>query len=360
VDYAAGRYYIQEASTMLSVAAATRVEDFSEKRVLDLCAAPGGKATQAAETAGLLVANEVIQSRIPPVTWNLVRHRAANSIVTNLDPGLLASLLPGWFDVVLVDAPCSGEGLLARGKLNLHDWNLKNVLFCAERQRSILRKAVELLAPDGLLVYSTCTFAPEENELNTRFLLNLGLLPEPFPADIPASEAVGDDAAVLSCSRRLYPHRNGGAGAYVSLLRKPDDAKPGCTPRGIKFAKVRRSLPLIEKPEEGRIFEHRGIIRYWTGEGSLPAILADKSLETGLPLYREPSGWMHGAVGLAKPEFYLPLEPQAIQEYLQGRDMPFSVPDNWYVTAVDNTPIGLIKVSGGRGVNRFPESLRIK
>ncbi|NIM14564.1 MAG: RNA methyltransferase, partial [Candidatus Aminicenantes bacterium] len=125
IEYTAGKYYIQEASAMLAISAASRVIDFSDKIVLDLTAAPGGKATQAAELihSGYLVANEVIRKRVNALTWNINRHRLNNVIITSLQTGFLAQALPGFFDIVIVDAPCSGEGLFQKGKHSPGNWS---------------------------------------------------------------------------------------------------------------------------------------------------------------------------------------------------------------------------------------------
>jgi 16S rRNA C967 or C1407 C5-methylase (RsmB/RsmF family) len=224
LEYASGCYYIQEASAMLAISASSRVIDFSDKIVLDLTAAPGGKATQAAELidSGYLVANEVIKKRVHALAWNVNRHRLNNVIVTSIPTRALAEALPGFFDVVVVDAPCSGEGLFTRQKHSLEKWSQKNVRFCAARQTSILKDAAELVRPGGFLVYATCTFAPEENERQVEKLLDEHFLPVPLPDDLPVSPAVSGNEKVLLCSRRIFPHREGGAGAFVSVMRKED------------------------------------------------------------------------------------------------------------------------------------------
>ncbi|MCD4650394.1 MAG: RsmB/NOP family class I SAM-dependent RNA methyltransferase [Candidatus Cloacimonetes bacterium] len=210
---------------MLPVAAAAKAISFSGKAILDLTAAPGGKATHAAELAsdGLVVSNEVISSRVQPLIWNSVRHRIPNPAITCASPAHLASLLPNYFDIILVDAPCSGEGLFQKRKHSLNRWSEKNIHFNARRQRSILLEAAKLIKPEGFLVYSTCTFAPEENEEQTAWLLDMGWLPVAFPEEISVSAAISPRQDVALCSRRIMPHQFEGSGSFVSLLQAPDD-----------------------------------------------------------------------------------------------------------------------------------------
>ena len=160
----AGVYYLQEPSAM---APAALLDPQPGERVLDLCAAPGGKSTQLAramEGRGILVCNEISPKRAKILSGNVERLGIANALVLNETPERLAERLPGWFDRVLVDAPCSGEGMFRKEEAALTDWSEDTVAMCAARQKSILEAAAKLLRPGGRLVYSTCTFAPEENE----------------------------------------------------------------------------------------------------------------------------------------------------------------------------------------------------
>ena len=183
LQYLTGDYYIQEASAMLLVSALSRVLDQSGLRILDLTAAPGGKATQVAELSdkNLIVANEVIRGRADALLWNVIRHRLMNVVICNLPVKPLADELAGWFDVVIVDAPCSGEGLFQKKKHNPKAWSYKNVLFNSNRQRAILQEAMRLLKQGGVLAYSTCTFGREENEDQVKYLLDNGFSPIEFP-----------------------------------------------------------------------------------------------------------------------------------------------------------------------------------
>lgn len=160
----AGAYYIQEASAMAPVA---RAEIQKGDRVLDLCAAPGGKSTGAAaylEGTGLLVSNEIVPGRAKILSGNIERMGVKNAVVTNESPRDLERYFPHFFDKIIVDAPCSGEGMFRKDKAAADQWSREQVNVCANRQSLILESAEKMLAPDGKIIYSTCTFSPEENE----------------------------------------------------------------------------------------------------------------------------------------------------------------------------------------------------
>ena len=172
----AGTYYVQEASSMFLEVLVKHILPDRPVRVLDLCAAPGGKTTHLASllsSGSLLVANEVIKARSNILQENLMKWGTSNVVVTNNDPADFHSL-KGFFDIVLVDAPCSGEGMFRKDNAAISQWSESHVNLCAARQKRILAHAIELLAPDGCLIYSTCTFAPEENQHNVNWMVENG------------------------------------------------------------------------------------------------------------------------------------------------------------------------------------------
>ena len=239
----AGMYYIQEASAM---APAMLCNAQPGERVLDLCAAPGGKSTKLAASlkgTGILVANEIHPERAKILSSNLERMGARNALVTNETPQKLASRFPLFFDRIVVDAPCSGEGMFRKEEEALTHWSPENVRMCAERQSGILEEAAAMLRAGGTLVYSTCTFSPEENEgVIFRFLkthpefslVNIPALPGidvkkwgfagGRPEWIPEEDAeTEDDRALAEQIRgtiRLWPHLLGGEGHFAAVLRK--------------------------------------------------------------------------------------------------------------------------------------------
>ena len=239
----AGLYYIQEPSAMAVGALAGAAPG---ERILDLCAAPGGKTTQL-KGQGLLVSNEIHPARAKILSSNVERMGITNAVVTNETPERLAEHFPGFFDRIVVDAPCSGEGMFRKDEQAVTQWSHENVKMCAERQQSILEHAAEMLRPGGVLVYSTCTFAPEEDEgsmaafllRHPEFAVKKVEACESFAPGHPewAAEVLADvqkeedrgkgqgrtveEAAMqIRDTFRLWPHLLEGEGHYLAVLEK--------------------------------------------------------------------------------------------------------------------------------------------
>ncbi len=225
----AGAYYIQEPSAM---AVAELLAPQPGERVLDLCAAPGGKSTQAAGKLGqkgLLVSNEIHPARAKILSQNVERMGIGNAVVTNEDSRKLLDYFPEYFHKIVVDAPCSGEGMFRKDELARQEWSIDNVKLCASRQAEILDNAAGMLMPGGRLVYSTCTFAPEENEASIQGFLNrhpdfyiedVGVPTgfEQFGAGQPQWAEGGCEE--LSRTFRIWPYRTEGEGHYLAVLRR--------------------------------------------------------------------------------------------------------------------------------------------
>lgn len=216
----AGKYYVQEASSMFVEHIFRSVAD-EGARVLDLCAAPGGKTTLYSTLAGLggtVVANEVIRSRAGILADNIRKWGLGNVVVTNNDPAHFAPLRE-WFDVVAVDAPCSGEGMFRKSPEARAEWSIDNVKLCAARQRRILADAWETLRPGGTLIYSTCTFNRLENEDNVAWLAE-NFDCEDAGIEVPAEwDIVRTEASGMRCFRFL-PGRVEGEGFFACAIRK--------------------------------------------------------------------------------------------------------------------------------------------
>lgn len=214
--YHAGLYYMQEPSAAAAVAA---FAPFIGERVLDLCAAPGGKATQVAaymNGKGVLFCNESEYKRAAALAENVARLGVRNAVVTHgTARDYIAAQYSGFFDTLIVDAPCSGGGMMRYERVPYDDAIVNG---CAERQRTILKDAVDLLSAGGHMLYSTCTFAPQENERNIEFLLSLGL----EAVDIPLLSGV-ERGIGISPARRIYPHKFDGEGHFYCVLKKHGD-----------------------------------------------------------------------------------------------------------------------------------------
>lgn len=241
----AGAFYIQEPSAM---AVAELLDPRPGEKVLDLCAAPGGKTTQIGGRLlgqGFLLSNEIHGLRAKILSQNVERMGIANAVVANEAPGNLAGYFPCFFDKIVVDAPCSGEGMFRKDEEARNQWSPENVTMCAERQADILDEAAVMLKPGGRLVYSTCTFSPEENERNIEGFLrrnhefsieHIGASKELSPGRADWSEG-GMEA--LKDTFRIWPHMTEGEGHYLAVLKKDPDAEDLSTRKIAKPAYVK-------------------------------------------------------------------------------------------------------------------------
>ena len=221
----AGCYYVQEASSMFVEQALKQYIGERPSVMLDLCAAPGGKSTHARSVlpvGSLLVANEVIRNRSQILAENLTKWGHPDVVVTNNDPAVF-SALPSFFDVILTDVPCSGEGMFRKDPVAVEEWSPENVEICWQRQRRIISDIWPSLKPGGLLIYSTCTYNTKEDEENIRWMhdeFGAEILPVDAPAEwnITGNLLAGEDFPVY----RFLPHRTKGEGFFLAVLRKPE------------------------------------------------------------------------------------------------------------------------------------------
>jgi NOL1/NOP2/sun family putative RNA methylase len=224
----AGLYYVQEASSMFLEQAFKQLLDLSQSlKVLDLCAAPGGKSTHIQSLLSkesLLVSNEVIKQRSYVLSDNIIKWGCQNAIVTNNDPRTFQAL-PGYFDVMVVDAPCSGSGLFRKDNEAIDEWSLNNVQLCSQRQQRILADALPALKQDGLLIYSTCSYSAAEDEEIMDWLVrememeNVELDIQEWEGIIPTSSPVTG-----AVGYRFYPHKVKGEGFFLACFRKNNEA----------------------------------------------------------------------------------------------------------------------------------------
>ncbi len=375
----AGVYYVQDPSAM---AAAVLLDPQPGEWILDLAAAPGGKATHIAARMGdegVLVANEVSRRRASVLAMNLERMGVTQAMVTNEMPERLAARWAGLFDALLVDAPCSGEGTFVRDSQAIRDWSVATVEGNARRQRMILDQAAPLVRPGGRLLYGTCTFAPEENEGTIAAFLErhpdfrLEPLP-PLPGlDRGHPEWIGAPE-VLRMTGRFWPHRAPGHGHFYALLRRLEGESEELPARWEGRAVPGRVLRLyrqgvgaalsIEPPEAGL---------YLSSDDHLYLTPMEPSLWEGLHVLR-PGWWVaslrHGkvnpdhalAMALTPKEAASTLDlggdDPRLRRYLMGGFWPDDGPPGWVLITVDGFPLGWAKRGGGRLRSKYPMHLR--
>src|SRR5690606_1278224 len=222
--YHAGCYYVQEASSMFiaHILKEIGLED-STTRALDLCAAPGGKSTLLTSYLGnksLVVSNEVIKARANILVDNTVRWGMSNIVVTNNDPSAFKRM-PGYFDLLLIDAPCSGSGMFRKDQETIDEWSLANVKLCSDRQKRILAESLNALVTDGYLIYSTCSYSKEENEDILDWILTEYAF-EPISIAFDSDWGIEETKSTKhqAAGYRFYPHKVRGEGFFVAVLRK--------------------------------------------------------------------------------------------------------------------------------------------
>lgn len=380
--HSAGVYYMQEPSAM---APAAYLNACPGERVLDLCAAPGGKSTQIAadmQGEGLLVCNEIHPARAKILSENVERLGIGHALVTNETPERLAERFPGFFHRIMVDAPCSGEGMFRKNPEAVQEWSGEHVQMCARRQDGILACAAQMLMPGGRIVYSTCTFAPEENEGTvSRFLAEH---PDYEPEAVPKYPGMEpgrpqwtpDPAEGIERAIRLFPHRLRGEGHFVAVLRKSGSIT-------LSNLTIRRSGGILaerEVPEYGQ-FRHENLTEAGskvTGDLVLfgeqlyrlpeeaPDMKGLKVLRPGLHLGTLKKGRFEPAHALAlylkageiRHRIDLSADDSRVAAYLRGETFPYEGEKGWYLICVDGYSLGWGKLAGGVVKNHYPKGLR--
>ena len=352
-----GVYYLQEASAMSAVAL---LDPQPGERVCDLCAAPGGKSTQIAGRLGgegLLVCNEFSPKRAKILSQNIERMGVANAIVTNGDTAVLAKKLPGFFDRVLVDAPCSGEGMFRKEEAAVTDWSEETVEMCARRQQEIMANAAHLVRPGGRLVYSTCTFAPAENEELIAWFL------ETFPEFTPKEVAAPWFAPGPNGSFRLWPHKLLGEGHFVAVLEKQGGEEAESCLKGEKPPKEWESFAkeLGIRLPEGKFISFGKNLYYVPME--TPELSGLRVLRAGLSLGEvkkgrfEPDHALALWLGNTAPSVSFPADSFEVKAYMHGETVA-AKHKGWCVFCVDGFGLGWAKGDGTILKNHYPKGLR--
>ena len=354
----AGVYYLQEASAM---APAVLLNPQPGEKILDLCAAPGGKTTQIAGKMagrGLLVCNEIHPKRAKILSQNVERMGIVNALVLNEAPAALAQRFPGFFDRILVDAPCSGEGMFRKEAAAVADWSPELVDMCARRQGEILDAAAKMLRPGGYLVYSTCTFAPQEDEEAVAAFLSRHEDFAPETVEAPWFEPTENGG------HRMWPHKLLGEGHFAAVLRRMDgNGEDGNSVSGaplpdgwLCFAREQGiSLPAGKAVRFGDTL-------FWAPEDT-PDLRGLRVLRPGLELGTIKKDRLEPAHALAlwlrprEGDCKLSPDSPALAAYLRGETIPRSRRGFQLVCAGEYT-LGWAKGDGQILKNHYPKGLR--
>lgn len=388
-----GIIYMQDPSAMATVHAVKIKEG---AKILDSCSAPGGKTTQLVAMAGdggIVVANEYDTKRCRILQSNIERLGARNTVVVNLDTAILADLYPNTFDVVLCDAPCSGEGMFRKNSLAIDEWSLENVEMCAERQREILGNVAKCVARGGKLIYSTCTFSLEENEMNLQWFLDNFSDFSLCDVEPELKNATSDGICFDGCrydmtkARRFYPHVTRGEGQFIAVLEK--SLGESSAPREKKKSKKddksgRKTKQELEEIRIAEQFLKNELVAMPRGE--LKAINGKIFLSPDIQLPEfglfcagvcvgevvksrlVPHHQLFSAYGeLFCRKLHLSSRDERTKKYLCGEEISANgitcetgaKNEGWTAIFVDGVAVGGGKVSGGICKNHYPKGLRM-
>jgi NOL1/NOP2/sun family putative RNA methylase len=381
--HAAGLYYLQDPAAMAVVAI---LDPQPGDRILDLAAAPGGKSTHLAarlQGQGWLIANDIHPKRVQALARNLERWGARNVAVLNETPDHLADHFGPLFDAVLVDAPCSGEGMFRKEPAARREWRPQQIVRCAQRQTAILHHAARLVKPGGRLVYATCTFAPEENEgIIAQFVEthpDFELIPVPqkpgFDAGRPEWLA-NNSAAKVEYTVRLWPHRTMGEGHFIAVMRKSaadDEASWTAPHRRTTAPRLEGKLldQLLDFQQKHLNINLEALEGLCVRGNRLYAVPSDMPSLVGLKVTHW--GWWLGTFRtrfIPSNALALGLQAEAVkcsrnwmvsdaplQRILQGQTIPDTGPDGWVLISVDGFPLGWGKRVNGRLKSHLPRWL---
>lgn len=378
----AGAYYVQEASSMfLSEVLRRCVATNQPLRVLDVCAAPGGKTTllQAALPAdSLVVANEVVRSRLSALRENIEKWGYLRAAMTSASGDEL-EVLGTWFDIVVVDAPCSGEGLFRKMPQAMLEWSPSHVEACSFRQRAILTSAVRTLKPGGVLIYSTCTFNRRENEDNATWLVETFDL-EPLSFELPQEWGICQSAPG---AYRFFPHKLKGEGFFLAVFRKKEEAPQSLPPRS---PAIFRRLQPLERAKWATVRlwldEAREWVFFKAPQGAVLAFPAEGLSDMYLLDHALTNKWLGIRVGQFKGSDFIPDHALALLTALSPRvptvefdreqallflkKEQFPLNDGgsegrgWVVGRYDGLPLGWLKILPNRWNNYLPPERRIR
>lgn len=371
----AGIIYIQEPGAM---APAECVEIETDWKILDMCAAPGGKSTQLKNKLGekgLLVSNEIIPSRCKILTGNIERLGLKNCITTCMDTSRLAKTFPETFDLIMVDAPCSGEGMFRKDDTAIEEWSVQNVKMCAERQAEILENAVKCLKDGGYIVYATCTFSLEENEMAVNNFLESHPEFEIVPAKKEVEENTSDGIFFEGCTcenirfaRRFYPHKSKGEGQFMAVLHNKRERYENKKILPKKQEKIDKTVfdfldSTLDSYDKEMVTMYNGNPVYFTPDFEVKkgtAFACGVTIGEICKNYIKPHHQFFMAMGKNfKRKIELSPDSEEIKKYLRGEEFSTSCDNGWAVVTVNGSSMGGVKVSGGKAKNHYPKGLRL-
>ena len=371
----AGAYYVQEASSMfLWQAVKQLIPETKNKIVLDLCAAPGGKSTLLATcfADGLVVANEVIKQRAAVLTENIIKWGTDNVIVTNNDP-VAFKALPNFFDVMVIDAPCSGSGLFRKDADAINEWSEENVKLCNLRQQRIIADSFDALKEDGILIYSTCSYSEEENENILDWIKEtFNALSLKLNLEDSWNIVETESQKTKSFGYRFFPDKLKGEGFFIAAFKKNNSSsKKNISVQNI-LAASKQEINLLNNfyqlPQNYFAFTHNKEIRiikneFISGLKKLAGNLFIKKAGTGIGIVKGkdiiPS---HELAMCAKPLQQILLadvDKQTALEYLRKHEIKIQAKQGWNLITHCGLPLGWIKVLPNRINNYYPGEWRI-
>ena len=390
----AGSYYVQEASSMFVEQALRCYMPEKPLRALDLCAAPGGKSTLVRSllpSGSLLVANEVMRNRVQILAENLTKWGCPDVVVTNSSSADFTQL-KGFFDIILTDVPCSGEGMFRKDAISIEEWSPENVTLCWKRQQEIIADIWPALKPGGLLIYSTCTYNTKEDEENIKWIAQeygAEILPIPINPEwnITGNLLEGENFPVY----RFLPHRTNGEGFFLAALRKPMNGEE-CTV-DIFERKIKKSKDIKRKKDSTnpQINELLGKPKKWPTQAdeydwqiinnqiqafsashindlevlrdSLRVVMAGVKIAEikGRDLIPDHALSMSNALDLSSFEVY-EIDYELAIAYLRKEaiSLPETAPLGYILLTYQNRPLGFVKNIGRRANNLYPQEWRIR
>ena len=370
----AGMIYVQEPGAM---APAECINIEPNWTVLDMCAAPGGKSTQIKNKLGkngILVSNEIIPSRCKILTGNIERLGLKNTVTTCMDTFKLAQSFPNTFDMIMVDAPCSGEGMFRKDDTAIDEWSTENVLKCAQRQAQILDNAVKALKDGGYIVYATCTFSIEENEMTVDSFLQRHQEFELVPVTERIKSITSDGIHFDGCkcdnihnARRFYPHKARGEGQFMAVLHNKNQVTFQNNNVYRVKEKVDKSVfdfldDVLISYDENSVLMYNGTPVFFTQDFE---IKKGTAFSCGITIgeikknYILPHHQFFMAMAQSfKRKIELNVDSDELKKYLHGEEFKTDCENGWAVVTVDGCSVGGAKVSDGTAKNHYPKGLR--